>query len=313
MNRLFSHTLVIGLFSLWARYPHSSPSSAWTRPVVSYQIAASPMAEMVLLKGDRFFMGDSLKDGFTDELPVHSVEVGSFWIDKFEITFELFDSFCIVTDRAKPADEGWGRDKYPVIHVTWYDAIRFCNWRSEQEGLQLCYSLEQINPANDPLAKPITVVTCNWAANGYRLPTEAEWEFAARKSNTQSRFANGSMIAAPEELNFDGSPAMQLPYVKTWIGRRQTVNIGSLPSAGNSGIYDMSGNVAEWCWDYYSATYYTSSKMMEPCGPSQGKMRCVRGGSWRDSAKGCRVSSRSYLNPLNKSNTCGFRCVRRSN
>ena len=130
--------------------------------------AIIPPENMVFVPGGTFRMGSENKDAFEDEKPIHSVTISDFFLSRHELPFDEYNIFCDDTEREKPDDGGWGQGNRPVINVSWFDAIEYCNWRSEHEGLDLVYTIIG------------NQVTANWDANGYRLPTEAECEFAAR-------------------------------------------------------------------------------------------------------------------------------------
>ncbi len=150
--------------------------------VTLYSVGYSDMPGMVLVEGGTFSMGS--KDGRHNEQPVHDVTVGSFYMSKYEVTFEQYDEFCEATGRNKPGDNCWGRGTMPVIYVSWYDAVAYCNWLSEQEGLTPVYRGSGDN------------ITCNFDANGYRLPTEAEWEYASKGGNKRDSYTySGSNTA----------------------------------------------------------------------------------------------------------------------
>ncbi len=257
-----------------------------------------PRPTMVSVKGGTFEMGDVMGDKEYDEEEVHTVTVSDFMISKTEVTFEEYDRFCAATKTDKPDDEKWGRAKYPVINVSWEDAIAYCNWLSEKHGLQPVYSGQGSS------------TTANWSANGYRLPTEAEWEYAARGGGKKIRFGNGKDVADPKEINFDASADYKKPYSTVGTYRRQTVPVGSLNSPNALGLHDMSGNVREWCWDWYDANYYNNSPTKDPKGPTSGDFRVVRGGSWYLSPNGSRVAYRYWLNPDYRGDITGFRVLR---
>lgn len=254
-----------------------------------------PRPAMVNVKGGTFDMGDVMGDKEYDEEKVHTVTVSDFMIGKTEVTFEEYDRFCAAMKRPEPKDEGWGRGKRPVINVSWEDAIAYCNWLSEKHGLQSVYSGQGDK------------TTANWSANGYRLPTEAEWEYAARGRGQKVRFGNGKDVADPKEINFNGSSNK---YATEGECRLKTVPVGSLNSPNALGLHDMSGNVGEWCWDWYGESYYNNSPAKDPKGPSSGSSRVLRGGSWYYYPNDSRVADRFTGFPTNRLNGSGFRLVR---
>lgn len=227
-------------------------------------------------------MGDIFGEGENREKPVHRVTVGDFYMSAYCVTFEEYDEFCAVARRHRPDDRGWGRGNRPVINVKWYDAVEYCNWLSQQQGLTPVYTIN----GDD--------VTPNWNTNGYRLPTEAEWEYAAREGGKKVRFGNGQNTLLRTEANFNAS---------------QTVPVNSFkPNA--LGLYNMSGNVWEWCWDWFDSEYYKVSPAVNPKGPASGPARLLRGGSWHSSAVHCRVAFRNYGTPTCRDTYYGFRVVR---
>ncbi|MCE5286081.1 MAG: SUMF1/EgtB/PvdO family nonheme iron enzyme [Pelosinus sp.] len=240
-------------------------------------------SDMVLVEGGTFRMGDTMGDGFKLERPIHNVTVRSFYIGKNEVTFNEYDTFCEATGRSKPSDQRWGRGERPVIHVSWYDAIDYCNWRSRMEGLQLAY----IRSGNN--------VTCDFNANGYRLPTEAEWEYAAR-GGQQCGSYKYSGSNNPDDVAWSWGNSGQMTHP---VGQKGSNELG---------IYDMSGNVWEWCWDWYGD--YSSSEADNPQGASAGAKRVYRGGSWFYDVRNVRVSYRCSYDPANSDSNIGFRLTR---
>ncbi len=237
--------------------------------------------EMVFIKGGTFKMGS--EEGWDREKPVHDVHLNDFWLGKYAVTFEEYDRFCTDTKREKPDDWGWGRDRRPVISIDHDDATSYCAWLSQKTG------------------------QC------YRLPTEAEWEYAAREGGKNVRFGNGRDIADPAELNFNGSTGYQKTHSKAGLYRAKTVPVGSLNSPNAFGLHDMSGNVWEWCGDRYEGKYYenfSSSAAQNPTGPANGERRVLRGGSWGDSPENCRSAVRNFYGPADRANNTGFRLAR---
>ncbi|OWY19433.1 hypothetical protein B6N25_14300 [Sphingobacteriales bacterium TSM_CSS] len=262
---------------------------------------------MKYIKGGSFEMGDVFGEGYDSEKPVHPVTVDDFYMSAYCVTFEEYDAFCVATGRAKPGDAGWGRGKQPVISVSWYDAVEYCNWLSRQQGLTPVYTIDKTR--QDPNNKngdwdEKWIVTPNWNANGYRLPTEAEWEYAAREGGKKVRFGNGQNILRATEANFDGSASYKQPYSEVGEYREKTVGVDSFKPNG-LGLYNMSGNVWEWCWDWYGN--YQNSPQANPRGAAGGSFRVLRGGSWGSLPQGCRVACRNSNAPDYRDNYYGFR------
>jgi len=210
------------------------------------------------IAGGTFTMGS--KDGDSDEKPPHTVTVSNFAMMKTEVTFEQYDAFCEATSREKPSNQGWGRGNRPVINVSWNDAVAYAEWLSKKTG------------------------------QTWRLPTEAEWEYAA-KGGQETTYAGDNLDnVAWYSSNANGT---------THPVQQKTAN--------GYGLYDMSGNVWEWCADWYG-TYNTGSQT-NPQGASTGSLRVLRGGSWGSGATDCRVAFRSYVTPGSRDGTCGFRVV----
>ncbi len=262
--------------------------------------------EMMEIKGGTFRMGS--EEGYSDEKPVHQVSISSFVLAATPVTFWQYGMFCQAVGKELPNDSGFGRGDKPVINVNWIDAVKYCNWLSEWQGLEKVYLFDGENEEN---------IVADWEKNGYRLATEAEWEYAAREGGKDIRFGNGKDVANPEEMNFDaGHPYnKQKPdWYVTGKGRGQTTAVKHF-SPNALGLYDMSGNVYEWCWDKWSeGDYYRQSDGAEnPAGPEEAteSSRVVRGGSWIVTANGCRSSYRYRYLPILQSNVIGFRVVRR--
>ena len=182
-------------------------------------------------------------NGYPNEQPIHKVKISKpFYIGKYAVTFDEYDLFCVDTSRSKPDDRGWGRGLHPVIHVDFNNAAAYCNWLSEKEGLVACYSGKGKN------------MLCDFSANGYRLPTEAEWEYAAaggqESKNTIYAGSNNPDLVAWFDENAEGCTHP--------VGGKQ-------PNELN--LYDMSGNLYEWCWDWYDRNFYQVSPGNDPQGP----------------------------------------------
>jgi len=241
---------------------------------------------MVDVPGGEFLMGSN--QGNPDEAPAHKVKVSAFLMDKFEVTQEMFAKAQL------PNPSHWQESpQKPVERVRWRDAKRYCNERSLLERLKPCYDEKTMD------------WDCDYGANGYRLPTEAEWEYACRAG------ADGP---------YDFGRADRLRQY-AWLADnsdQKTHPVGQKKPNG-FGIYDLYGNVSEWCEDVYSMTYYKESPAADPHGPpSPGKdvKRVIRGGSWMSSPDQCRATARQGERTGNtdacfSTDFCGFRCVRR--
>lgn len=229
-------------------------------------------------------------EGNPNEQPVHEVHVScNFLLSKFELTQSQYLEFCSeVRGVTWPQDLGWGHGPDTPQVVTWYEAVKLCNWLSENEGLDPCYSGVGRN------------TICDFDANGYRMPTEAEWEFAAR-GGVRSR---GHMFAGsddPDEVAwyFGNSGAQIQP-----IGQKQPNELG---------IYDMSGNGWEWCWDWYGEDYYAESPLFDPRGPQSGEEKVRRGGSFMNNAPDVRTTFRSADLADARFQVAGLRVMRLAN
>jgi formylglycine-generating enzyme len=233
--------------------------------------------QMILVQGGSFDMGSN--GGANDEKPMHRVTLSGFYIGKYEVTQEQYE-------RVMGSNPSYFKDSgknAPVEKVTWYDAVEFCNKLSEQEGLQKCYS----GSGNS--------IKCDFSKNGYRLPTEAEWEYAA-KGGSKSK---GYKYSGSNNLGEVG-----------WYGDNSGVKTHSVggKKSNELGIYDMSGNVWEWCWDWYGD--YSSSAQTNPHGQGSGSSRLLRGGSWNYFARNCRTANRNFYYPSYSLSFIGFRLCR---
>lgn len=265
---------------------------------------------MAEVKGGEFKMGS--EEGYADEQPIHKVHLRDFLMGTTPITFNQYGLFCIVTGRDVPNDSGFGRGERPVIYVNWYDAVDYCNWLTEKLSPIDGVKLEQVYTINGE------EIVADWSKNGFRLPTEAEWEYAAREGGGEVRFGTGMDVADPARMNFDAGLLLneQHPeWYKNGKGSAATNVVKEFP-ANLLGLFDMSGNVFEWCWDWWSEGenhfYNKSDVLTDPIGPVQGIRRVVRGGSWVEWADHCRCSYRYRHRPFRRINFIGFRVVRRT-
>ena len=246
------------------------------------------------------------------------VTLSSFWISPYEVTQEEFVSVMTGNTNginANPSSytsnpaAGEVQERRPVENVRWYDAIVYCNLLSIKEGLTPCYTIKSSTDPADWGTSPTSTsaedyadwngVTCNFDANGYRLPTEAEWEYAARGG--QPGLTDNSW-----EYEYSGSNTL---YDVAWYHGDRTHEVGK-KQANSLGLYDMSGNVWEWCWDWYGSSSGYPSGTEDPAGPDTGVGRVNRGGSWIDSALGCAASARGSCGPYYRVSGYGFRLVR---
>ncbi len=272
--------------------------------------------DFALIPAGLFFMGDSAGGGWSDEQPVHLVYVGEFYMEKYEVTKLLWDevrTWGMSRGYSMATGDGKGVN-HPVYNVSWYDAVKWCNARSEREGLMPCYTVNGAvyrSGSSDNVA-------CNWNAGGYRLPTEAEWEKAARGGWWGERYPWGDLISHGQANyhssgfyhgNLSGNSGYHPLYATgEWPF---TSPVGSfLPN--DYDLYDVSGNVEEWCWDWFSGDYYGVSPDQNPSGPPTGSLRVLRGGGWNYDASTCRVAYRFFSSPDQASKDMGFRVARSS-
>ena len=321
-------------------------------------------AGMVLVPGGEFEMGDSFNEGWTNELPVHTVYLSPYYIDTYEVSNEQYadalnwayaqgglievtsgvvykygtggSPYCSTTsaptghpDFGEYSRITWngstfgvsaGKEDHPMVLVSWYGSVAYCNWRSAMEGKPLCYDL--------------STWSCDFGVPGYRLPTAAEWEKAAAWDPVQERHFRfgehtdgcGSGCLDGQRANYSSSGDPYEPgatpdttpigfyngelHYKVdfgWPGGQtsyQTQNARSY-----YGCHDMSGNVREWCHDWFLSTYYWSSPGSNPTGPASGAYRVLRGGLWCVYPVVCRSATRGGGTPDARSSSIGFRCA----
>ena len=253
--------------------------------------------EMVFVQGGTFEMGCTPEQTncASDESPVHEVTLTDFYIGKYEVTQAQWAA--IVPEYSPNYNFGQG-DTHPAYRISWYDAVTFCNRLSQQEGYTPVYYADPgFTQVYDALDDGSGTVYWDPTANGYRLPTEAEWEYAARGG------------AQSEGYQFSGSA--NINEVAWYAGNDNSQSEPAGTKAPNElGVYDMSGNVFECCWDWYSSGYYDYSPGCTPLGPTGGSLRVQRGGSWNFSAPFCRVAYRIINSPGNRLGYYGFRLSR---
>jgi formylglycine-generating enzyme required for sulfatase activity len=303
--------------------------------------------DMVYIPDGEFGMGDHFApEGYDDELPLHAVLLDAFFMSKFEITNQQYcdylndaNSLGLIEVRSGVvyASPG-GTDPYcdthsadgdsqidhndvsgvfsvrlkdsrdmsddPVVEVSWYGAVAYCNWRSAEQGKETCYNL--------------STWECDFSKHGYRLATEAEWEYAARGGLSGKRFPWGDTISH-SQANYYADPgyytydvSLTSGYHPNWEDERYPyTSVGGSLTPNGYGLYDMAGNVWEWCNDWYDGNYYDTNPYDNPQGPAASPydFRVLRGGSWDDVAEGCRVAARGSNLPSNRSDYNGFRIV----
>ncbi|GJQ32988.1 MAG: hypothetical protein HBSAPP04_18270 [Ignavibacteriaceae bacterium] len=245
-----------------------------------------------MVEGGSFMMGSNTGD--PDEKPVHKVTLSSFFIGKVPVTQALWRE---VMGNNPSRFKG---DNRPVECVSWYEAVEFCNRLSRREGLSGCYKeveREKTGLVGSLFGQKTKVMLYDFNANGYRLPTEAEWEYAARGGNK----SRGFKYSGSNDLDQVGWYDNNSGSATKEVGTKQPNELG---------LYDMSGNVWEWCWDWYSNSYYSSSIQTDPRGPNAGSNHVKRGGSWNYLAEHCRVANRDISNQDSMYFNLGFRLVR---
>jgi formylglycine-generating enzyme len=237
--------------------------------------------EMILIPAGAFSMGDGA--GQPDEA-AHNVTVQAFYIDKYPVTQELYETMLGVnpSKRKEP--------KNPVERTQWTEAVRFCNKCSEIDGLTPCYDL--------------AAWECNFNANGYRLPTEAEWEYACR-AGSSAKYCFGDAESDLANYAWLKPHSQGKPHP---VGEKQP---------NSWGLYDMHGNVWQWCNDWYSESYFKESPAENPHGPATGKMRVLRGGAWDSTPDKCRSAYRhkefpAYSDACFGADSYGFRRARKA-
>ncbi len=275
-------------------------------------------SDMALIPGGAFAMGSDEYPG-DGEQPVHTVQVGAFCMDKYEVTKALWDEVYSwgVTHGYSFDNPGLGRAAtHPVHTVSWYNIVKWCNARSEKEGRVPAYytGAAQIDVYRSG-AVNVRNDWVKWNA-GYRLPTEAEWEKASRGGLSGRRFPWGDTISHAQ-ANYYGYPAPNgYAYDLAPLGYHPTYATGGFPytytspvgsfAANGYGLHDMAGNVWEWCWDWHGM--YGGTPQTDPRGPATGSWRVLRGGGWNNNAIGCWSAYRYYSTPAGGTRF-GFRVV----
>ena len=343
----------------WVHFPNaksyqiewsSNPSGPWTNsweslnnivpsgnPIVAYvpmfyrviaEVVDSPPAGMMYVPAGEFLMGDG-EGQIAKALPVHSVYTSSFFIERYEVTGELWGEVRDWgTGNGYPDIRLGASDQihHPINYVKWHDILKWCNARSEMEGLSpVYYTSFAHNEVYREGDVEVSSDAVDWQADGYRLPTEAEWEKAARGGFEGRAYpwgdqANGNQLnywtsGDPYETNDSSHRSTPVGY----YDGSQVINgvTNGTDMANGYGLYDMAGNIVEWCWDWYDANWYShaDSTQPNPHGPTNGTVRVQRGGGWHSplggsSHKCAQRHDIPYLDyDLRKK---GFRCVRKA-
>ena len=269
------------------------------------------VVDFVYIPAGEFQMGSTRGDA--DNKTVHGVKISKgFFMGKYEVTQEEY-SYIMGSNPSyfrSGAEEGESQERRPVENVSWYDAVVYCNKRSLAEGLTPCYTIKNSTDPEDWETVPTSSdsswneVICDFEVNGYRLPTEAEWEYAARAGNSTTNALIWSGTDKKEELGtyaWDSSNS-----------DNKTHEVG-MKDPNKYGLCDMSGNVREWCWDWYADDYYSQTESgSDPKGASSGDYRVNRGGSCGHDSDSCAVSDRNRGSPYYINGSLGFRVVRAS-
>jgi sulfatase modifying factor 1 len=228
---------------------------------------AQSYPEMIIVEGGTFIMGNSEGIGDKDEQPAHEVTLSTFKIAKTETTVDQWKTFCDATGRNMPQAPKWGwLNTHPIVNVSYDDVTAYCEWLSKKRNAV------------------------------YRLPTEAEWEYAARGGNK----SKGYLCSGSDDVE---EVAWYSPFSLSIVTTQAVKQF----EANELGIFDMSGNVWEWCLDWHGS--YTSTKKTNSTGPSEGKYRVLRGGGFYSGDADCRVANRRANSPSSSDEGRGFRVV----
>jgi formylglycine-generating enzyme required for sulfatase activity/serine/threonine protein kinase len=281
--------------------PAFTATAAPAPPPRRPSVWSSPSVRMtfVEIEGGEFLMGspDDDKEAKDDEKPQHRVRVSPFYLGATEVTQAQYravmgnnPSHFSSTGAGKRQIAGQATDSYPVENVSWFDAIRFCNAMSRRDRLAPYY-------AKGGRSAPQDVRIPSLAGTGYRLPTEAEWEFACRAGTTTRYFFGEGPPKLGEYAWYEGNS-------------RSMTHPVAVKHPNGLGLYDIYGNVWEWCWDWHLEGYARNSPFIDPQGPLLGSCRVGHGGSWAHDPNGCRSATRDYTAPVGRDKNLGFRVAR---
>ena len=310
--KVLPRALVIAALFALAACSNSSDSTPTPTPTPTPK-PTTPPTGFVTVAGSTVAGGDKFKVGNNAGVFVsgRSVAISTFWMCDHEVTQAEYKAVM----ETNPSN--WTGDDLPVEKVSWYDAIYYCNKKSLNEGLAACYA---VGGKDDPSQWGYTphagnsisgTITCDFSKNGYRLPTEAEWEYAARGGKAGCEAANPTDWAGTDS----SSELRKYAWYKSNSGDKthavKTEKQAGVNSANSLGLYDMIGNVWDWCWDWYDDTSAPSITASTPAsGASSGSDRVDRGGSWQSGDDYCLVAYRGSLSPSDRFDNLGFRVVR---
>lgn len=260
------------------------------------------LGHVVSILSGIFTMGND-SSGFPDQIPEHEVTLNEYNISPHAVTNAEYKIFCDMRGYSYPPEgdnsqppEGYFVNylNYPVVGVTWYDAVRYCNWLSEKLGYSTCYD------------------TTNWSynptKNGYHLPTEAQWEKAARGGLDKKKFPWGDENPGTR-CNYQSYQGLFVAEMANFSNGRGTLAVGKFQPNGFK-LYDMAGNIFEWCNDWYQEDYYSGSPAENPTGPNAGTEKVIRGGAWNRSEPQLQCAYRDKKLPTTQRYDIGFRIVK---
>lgn len=269
--------------------------------------------ELALIDPGEFKMGSPIGEpNRRNDEPHHEVKFTKpFLIGKYEVTQDEYQKI-MKTNPSWFSRTGGGSDKvkafdtgrFPVDRVTWYDAIEFCNRLSQQDGYEPYYKMTDIKKEDGWIREAKVTVL---GGNGFRLPTEAEWEFVCRAGTTTPFHYGRASTGVESNVKAVPPTGYAAPPRKPDLNR--TTTVGSY-KPNRWGVYDMHGNAGEWCWDWYDREYYDTSPKADPQGPEKGTHRVLRGGNWLVSNGSCRAASRFFHTPNESTYYTGFRVAR---
>jgi sulfatase modifying factor 1 len=243
--------------------------------IIEPEVREDKYLDMVYIPGGSFTMGSNQSK---EEQPTHRVTVKGFYMDKYEVTVAQFRAFCKATRKNMPQQPYWNEDKHPVVNVSWNDAVLYAKWKNK------------------------------------RLPTETEWEYAARSAGKGYFYAWGNTNPV-KKLGGNVADETLKSEKRFWIvwktyfdGFVYTSPVGYFYS-NTFGLYDMTGNASEWCADWYDENYYKSSPALNPKGPEKGTHKVIRGGSWNLGPREVLTTKRLHFRPDVALDYVGFRCV----